>query len=116
MDVGAKMIAQAPLATQRSTSQGFLDPVTEFYKRLLPVKAVEAMYVDREVEGLAVWLVVNKATEADREQIYAQELALMQVHPGLALDTHLIDRSEVNLIDVIDLSAVDAFLRFPRFS
>jgi hypothetical protein len=108
------MIAQAPVLTSTHKPQAFLDPVTEFYERLLPVKTVEAMYVERQVEGLQFWLIVHKSTEVEREQIYAQELGLMQSYPGLALDTHLIDRFEADPAKIVDLSAVDVFLRFPR--
>lgn len=108
------MIAQAPVLTSTRKPQAFLDPVTEFYERLLPVKTVEAMYVERQIEGLQFWLIVHKSTEVEREQIYAQELALMQSYPGLALDTHFIDRSEADPTEIVDLSAVDVFLRFPR--
>ncbi|HXV42305.1 MAG TPA: hypothetical protein VEC96_04545 [Anaerolineae bacterium] len=62
---------------------------------------------------MELWLVVYHASEADRQQIYEQELALMQAFPGLGLDTRLIDRAEVDPLTVVDLTNVDAFLRFP---
>ncbi len=93
-----------------------LDPLAAFYERLLALEIVEAMYANWQPDGLDVWLVVYRATETDREQIYAQEIALIQAFPGLGLDVHLIDRSEVNPTDAVDLTAVDAFLRFPRGS
>lgn len=91
-----------------------LDPLTDFYERLLSVGTVEAIYADWRPDGLEMWLIVYRATEADREQIYNHELSLMQAFPGLGVDTHLIDRSEVDPVEAVDLTAVDAFLRFPR--
>jgi hypothetical protein len=92
----------------------FLDPLASFYQRLLPLDTVEAIYADWHVDGLEVWLIVNRATEAEREQIYEHELALMQAFSDLGLDTHLIDRSDGDPLEAVDLTAVDAFLRFPR--
>jgi hypothetical protein len=92
----------------------YLDPLTSFYERLLPLKTVEAIYADWHPDGLEVWLIVYRATEADREQIYNHERALMQTFPGLGVDTRLIDRSEVDPVEAVDLAAVDAFLRFSR--
>lgn len=91
-----------------------LNPLANFYERLLPIEAVEAIYADWRPDGLEIWLVVYHATEADREQIYDHELALMQDFPSLGVDTYLLDRSEVDPVKVVDLTAVDAFLRFPR--
>lgn len=106
------------LAPQVTTSEQalvvYLDPLTYFYERLLPVETVEAIYADWHPDGLDVWLIVYDATEADREQIYNHEQVLMQTFPGLGLDTRLIDRSKVDPIEAVDLRAVDAFLRFPR--
>jgi len=93
-----------------------LDPLAAFYEHLFSLETVEAMYADWQPDGLDVWLIVYQATEADREQIYAQEIALMQTFPGLGLDVRLIDRSEINPTEAVDLTAVDAFLRFSRHS
>lgn len=98
----------------KRTGVTFLDPLTNFYERLLPLETVEAMYADWHLDGLEVWLIVNHAAEAERAQIYEHELALMQTFPNLGLDTHLIDRSEIDPLEAIDLTAVDAFLRFSR--
>jgi hypothetical protein len=98
----------------RQTSVAFLDPLSAFYERLLPLEAVEAIYADWHPDGLEMWLVVYRASTTDRQQIYEHELALMQAFPGLGLDTHLIDRAEVDPLTTVDLTAVDAFLRFPR--
>jgi len=91
----------------------FLDPITSYFERLMSIQAVEALYADWQPDGLDVWLVVNQATESDREQIYSQELAVLQAFPGLGLDTRIVDRAKVDLID-IDLMSMDMFLRFPR--
>lgn len=102
------------ITTSGQVAITLLDPLTSFYERLLLVETVEAIYADWQPDGLEVWLVVYRATEADREQIYHHERALMQAFPGLGLDTRLIDRSEVDPIEAVDLTAMDAFLRFPR--
>ncbi len=105
----------APKVTaSRQATVTRLNPLTSFYERLLPLETVEAIYADWHPDGLKVWLVVCRATEADREQIYNHERALMQTFPGLGVDTRLIDRSEVDPIEAVDLAAVDVFLRFPR--
>lgn len=109
------MEAQAPkITTPGQATINLLDPLTHFYERLLPVETVEAIYADWHPDGLEVWLVVYRASEADRDQIYEHERALMQALPGLGLDVRLIDRSEVDPGEAVDLAAVDAFLRFPR--
>ncbi len=109
------MEVQIPkIITARQTGITFLDPLTDFYGRLMPIEAVEAIYADWQVDGLELWLIIYRATEADRQQIYEQELALMQAFPGLGLDIRLIDRSQVDPVKTIDLTSVDAFLRFPR--
>jgi hypothetical protein len=109
------MEALAPKITNaRQTAIAFLDPLSDFYERLLPLEVVEALYADWHPHGVEVWLVVYQASEADRQQIYREELGLMQAFPGLGLDTHLIDRTEVDPLTIVDLMAVDAFLRFPR--
>ena len=109
------MEALAPkLINTRQTVVAFLDPLSDFYERLLPLEVVEALYADWHSDGLEVWLVVYRAGAADRKQIYEEELGLMQAFPGLGLDTHLIDRTEVDPLTIVDLTAVDAFLRFPR--
>lgn len=111
------MAVQIPeIKNGKQTSLKFLDPLTSFYERLLPLETVEAIYADWHMDGLQVWLIVNRASEAEREQIYEQELALMQAFPDLGLDTHLIDRSQVDPLETVDLSNVDAFLRFPRLA
>lgn len=102
------------IVNSRQTGVTFLDPLSDFYERLLPLKVVEAIYADWRADGLEVWLVVYQASEADRQQIYEHELALMQAFPELGLDTYLIDRTEVDPLTTVDLTTVDAFLRFPR--
>jgi len=102
------------ITASRQTVITFLDPLTYFYERLLPVETVEAIYADWHPDGLDVWLIVYHATEADREQIYHHERAFLQAFPGLGLDTRLIDRSEIDPIEAVDLAAADVFLRFPR--
>ena len=52
----------------------YLDPLTYFYERLLPVETVEAIYADWRPDGLDVWLIVYDATEADREQIFNADI------------------------------------------
>jgi len=116
-DPQSKNMTRVPVPTVTALAQAMvlcLDPLTDFYERLLPVETVEAIYADWRPDGLEMWLIVYRATEADREQIYNHERSLMQTFPGLGLDTHLLDRSEVDPIEVVDLTAVDAFLRFPR--
>ena len=109
------MEVQAPkVVNAGQLTVNLLDPLTTFYEHLLGLETVEAMYADWQPDGLDVWLVIYRATEADREQIYAQEIALLQAFPGLGLDVRLIDRSEVNPTDAVDLTAVDVFLRFPH--
>jgi hypothetical protein len=111
------MAVQIPKVTQSHQPEiMFLDPLTDFYERLLPLETVEALYADWRPDGLEVWLVVNRVTETNRKQIYAQELAVMQAFPGLGLDTRLIDRTEIDPGEVVDLTTVDAFLRFPRLA
>jgi hypothetical protein len=107
------MAIQAPTIHKQSTFT-LVDAITAFYKRLLPIATVEALYADWHPGGLEVWLVVYQASAAEREQIFAQELALMQAFPNIGLDTHLIDRAEVAPSTAVDLTTVDAFLRFPR--
>lgn len=107
------MAIQAP-TIHRQPSFTPVDPITAFYQRLLPIASVEALYADWQADGLAVWLVVYQASAAEREQIFAQELALMQAFPDLGIDTHLIDRSESDPAAIVDLTSVDAFLRFSR--
>jgi len=92
----------------------FLDPITSYYERLLPIQSVEALYADWQLDGLDVWLIVNRATESDRNQIYTQEMAILQAFPGLGLDTRMVDRSQVDLAESIDLMSMDMFFRFPR--
>jgi hypothetical protein len=109
------MEALAPkIVNTRQAAVGFLDPLRAFYERLLPLEAVEALYADWHPDGLEIWLVIYQASAADRKLIYEEELALMQDFPGLGLDTHLIDRAEVDPLTIVDLTVVDAFLRFPR--
>lgn len=103
-----------PVLTQGSqpARSALLDPVVKFYQLLSPLQVVEALYAEWHPDGLEVWLVVNGATEADRERIYEQEWALMQAFPGLGLDVHLLDRQEIDPNLVTDLERVDVFLRF----
>lgn len=109
------MVIQAPKVVHDArTPIAFLDPLADFYERLLPLETVEAIYAAWRPDGLDVWLVINQASEANREKIYEQELAVMQAFPGMGLDTHLIDRAEIDPNEAIDLMMVDAFLRFPR--
>lgn len=109
------MEALAPkIINTRQASVAFLDPLSAFYERLLSLEAVEALYADWHPDGLEVWLVVYHASAVDRQQIYEHELALMRAFPGLGLNTHLIDRAEVDPLTTVDLTAVDAFLRFPH--
>jgi hypothetical protein len=98
------------------TSHVLLNPVVKFYQWLLPLQVIEALYAEWHPDGLAVWLVVNGATEADRERIYEQELTLMQAFPGLGLDVHLLDRQETDPKTITDLEQVDVFLRFPQLA
>jgi len=93
-----------------------LNPVVKFYDLLSPLLVVEALYAEWHPDGLVVWLVVNGASEADRERIYDQEWALMQAFPGLGLDVHLLDRQEIDPAAVTDLEHVDVFLRFPSLA
>lgn len=102
------------IVNTRQVGVTFLDPLSDFYERLLPLEVVEAIYADWQADGLEVWLVVYRASEADRRQIYEHELALMQTFPELGLNTYLIDRTEVDPLTTVDLTTVDAFLRFPR--
>jgi hypothetical protein len=111
---GSAKVLAPKITTSARAVVSYLNPLADFYERLLPVEAVEAIYADWRPDGLEIWLVVYHATEADREQIYNHELALMQVFPGLGVDIYLLDRSEVDPVEVVDLTAVDAFLRFPR--
>lgn len=113
------MNLQAPqisVLTQGSQFPGhvLLNPVVEFYRLLLPLQVVEALYAVYHPDGLDIWLVVNAATETDRERIYEQEWALMQAFPGLGLDVHLLDRQEINPEMVANLEQVDVFLRLPQ--
>jgi hypothetical protein len=75
---------------------------------------VEALYAEWQVDGLTVWLVVNGASEANRERIYEQEWSLMQTFPGLGLDVYLLDRQETDPETATNLEHVDVFLRFPH--
>ena len=93
-------------------SHALLNPIVKFYHLLSPLPVVEALYAEWHPDGLVVWLVVNGASEADRECIYDQEWALMQAFPGLGLDLHLLDRQEMDPETVTDLEPVDVFLRF----
>ena len=109
------MAVQAPkIVNDKQVPITFLDPLTDFYERLLPLATVEAIYADWRPDGLDVWLVINQASEANREEIYRHELAIMQAFPGIGLDIRLIDRAEIDPNETIDLMMVDAFLRFPR--
>ena len=94
-------------------SHSLLNPIVTFYQLLSPLQTVEALYAEWRSDGLTVWLVLNGATEADRERIYDQEWALMQVFPGLGLDVRLLDYQEADPATVADLEHVDVFLRFP---
>lgn len=80
----------------RSPARPSLDPVVQFYRQLLSLQVVEALYGEWHPDGLEVWLVLHGATEADRERIYEQEWALMEAFPGLGLDVHLLDRQAVS--------------------
>lgn len=109
------MAIQAPkIVNNNQAPITLLDPLADFYERLLPLGTVEAIYADWHPDGLDVWLVINQASEANREEIYEQELAVMQTFPGMGLDIHLIDRAEIDPDEAIDLMLVDAFLRFPH--
>lgn len=107
------MTIQAP-KTMMDGLPMFLDPLTHYFERLLPIQTVEALYADWQPDGLEVWLVVNQATEEDRKQIFTQELAVLQAFPGLGLDTRMVDRAEADVNEKIDLLSMDMFLRFPR--
>jgi hypothetical protein len=107
------MAIQAPTIHKQSTFTP-VDPITAFYQRLLPIAAVEALYADWHPDGLEVWLVVYQASAAEREQIFTQELALMKAFPDIGIDTHLIERTEAEPSAIVDLTTVDAFLRFSR--
>lgn len=87
----------------------FLDPLTNYFERLLPIQSVEALYADWQPDGLEVWLVVNQATEEDRKQVFMQELAVLQAFPGLGLDTRMVDRAEADVNEKIDLLNVFRF-------
>jgi hypothetical protein len=91
-----------------------VDPLTTFYQKLEAITAVEALYANWHPDGLEVWLIVYQLSPAARKEIFAQELALMQAFPGLGIDTHLIDRAAGDSLASIDLTSVDAFLRFSR--
>lgn len=111
------MIAEAPPTKRQAASFApVLSPITDYYRRLQPLETVQAMYAEWHQDGLDVWLILNQATEEDREQIYKHELALMQAFPGLGLDTRLIERTDVDVEESIDLTTVDVFLRFPRLT
>ncbi len=113
MDAQAPKVV-TPSQSNRPANRTMLDPLVKLYHQLLPIRVIEALYAEWHPDGLEVWLVLNGATEADRERIYEQEWALMQAFPGLGLDVHLLDRQEVNLETAIDLDHVDVFLRFPE--
>jgi hypothetical protein len=105
------ILAPAIQLARQATS---VDPLTTFYHQLQAIPAVEALYANWHPDGLEVWLVVYQASADDRQSIFAQELALMHSFPGLGVDTHLIDRAEAESSLPVDLSTVDAFLRFTR--
>ena len=109
------MTIQAPKTISDNPPMlAFLDPLTSYFERLLPIQTVEALYADWQPDGMDVWLVVNQATEEDRNQIFTQELSVLQAFPGLGLDTRMVDRAQVDVNEAIDLLSMDMFLRFPR--
>ena len=91
-----------------------LEPLAHLYQLLLPLQTSEAIYADWQPDGFTVWIVANHTTVADREQIYTQEWALMQQFPYLGFDFHLVDRSQSDAAQLINLDDADFCLRLPH--
>ncbi len=101
----------APTPTPLAARPDPLAPLTAFYNLLTGLPFVEVLYADRHEDGFDVWLVVDRTTAEDREQIYDAEAVVMRQF-NVGLDVRIIERDGRTLSDIISLNHAKLMMRF----
>ena len=74
--------------------------------------AVETLWIEREDDGLALWLVANNLTRAAERHIYHIYRGWLLQNPAILADLHLLDRAHIDCPD--PLTDSPAVIRYGR--
>lgn len=103
--------AEMAMATMRFAA-GTAAPGYALWRLLEGISAVEALWVDRDPDGLDVWVIANGLSRGSERQVYRLYRDWLIANPSVLAELHLRDRAQLQTTQ--DWTFGDAAIKFSR--